>query len=380
MLSISYYKDGIEVTPTKSASSISTRITSPDSHKDDSPNLLFLICIDKNPPSAPSNLKITSSGQNIILTWDASTDSPSCSHIKHYVISRDGNPIANINSLTFTDINIPYGDYSYSIYAVDAVDHLGPLIKKDIVFSTGGIFETVSYNEYDEISFDISVTNTGNVPITNLQIVDAYPIEFKNSLLTTTQSLAKEESKILWNSSLMDSTNFKSSQLFWVNISGTNEYTNKIVYESSYAYLVKKGMEFTTITSDKGACGLVDDEWVCDISIYAGQSYDLNLTLENSGSIISQPTLIETSISNFDGIGMGVSYLNPNLNGGVISDIPYCIVGTTAYYYMGPTDGFIFQAGYGEDSTITVETAMNLIPGDYDTNTDLVLASERKCL
>lgn len=138
-------------------------------------------------------------------------------------------------------------------------------------------------------------------------------------------------------------------------------------------------MEFTTITSDKGVCGLVEDNWICDLSISAGQSYDLNLTLQNSGSIISQPTLIETSISNFDGIGMAISYSNPNLNGGIASDVPYCIVGTTAYYYMGPIDGFIFPAGYSEDSIITVKTALNLVLGDYNTNTDLILASEKKC-
>lgn len=382
ILSIHYYENGREIYPTSSPSSVSTTttITSPDFIESDSPNFLFMICIDLESPSAPSNLEITSSGQNIILTWNASTDEPSCSYIKHYVISRDSDIIASIDSLTFTDIDLPYGDYSYSVYAVDAVDHTGPSIKKDIVFSPSGIFNKIDYNEYDKISIDVSITNIGNVPITNLQIVDAYPIEFKNALLETTQSLANKESKILWNSSLIDSTNFESSQLFWINISGADYYTGEIAYGSSFTYLTRKGMEFTTMTSDKGTCGIVEDNWVCDISIYAGESYDLNLTLKNSGSSVSQPTLIETAISNFDGIGMSVSYLNPNLNGGIEFDIPYCIVGTTAYYYMGPPEGFIFPSGYSEDSIITIGTAINLMPGDYETNTDLILASERKCL
>jgi len=367
-----YYKNGVEVFPTKGLSSISTTITSP---KDWDWRSFWIICIDRTMPSAPSNLAITSSGQDIILTWDTATDEPSCSHIKHYVISRDGNPIASINATTFTDIDISYGDYSYSVYAVDAVDHLGPSIKKNIMFSSDGIFETIDYNEYNQVSFDVLVINVGNVNITNLQIADAYPIEFKNALPKTIQSSLEGGESKKWSSSLMDLTS--SSQLFWVNVSG-EDATNKI-YKSSSVYLIKKGMEFTSITSDKGTCGIVDDEWKCDISIYAGESYYLDLILQNSGSVISQPTLIEVVISNFDGIGMTVDYLNDNLNSGIAFDVPYCIIGEDAYYYIGTSDGFVFPSGYSENSRITVHTANNLMPGDYDTNTNLILASEQKC-
>jgi hypothetical protein len=97
----------------------------------------FPICIDKTPPSPPSNLAVTSSGHNIILTWNAATDVPACSGIDYYVVSRDGNPISgHVNALTFTDINVPYGTYSYSVYAVDKVAHLGgQSIKNDVVLS-----------------------------------------------------------------------------------------------------------------------------------------------------------------------------------------------------------------------------------------------------
>ncbi len=96
-----------------------------------------MICVDFDHPSPPSNLAVTSSGQNIILTWGAATDIPACSGIDYYVIVRNGNIIfGNTTSLTFTDVNVPYGTYSYSVYAVDKVAHLGGLaIKNDVVLS-----------------------------------------------------------------------------------------------------------------------------------------------------------------------------------------------------------------------------------------------------
>ena len=96
------------------------------------------ICIDFDEPTAPSNLEVTSSGKNIILTWNPATDIPDCSGIDYYVISRDGNQMGTTSSdtLTYTDINVPYGIYSYSVWAVDKVGHnSGPAIKNDVVLS-----------------------------------------------------------------------------------------------------------------------------------------------------------------------------------------------------------------------------------------------------
>ena len=95
-------------------------------------------CVDFDPPSPPSNLAVTSSGQNIILTWGASTDVPDCSGVDYYVVSRDGNQITITasNVLTYTDIGVAYGTYSYSVYAVDKVGHnSGLAIKNDVVLS-----------------------------------------------------------------------------------------------------------------------------------------------------------------------------------------------------------------------------------------------------
>ena len=95
------------------------------------------ICVDKDPPSAPSNLAVTSSGTNIILTWNPATDVPECSGIDYYNVARDGNLIAeHITALTYTNLNVPYGTYSYSVWAFDKVGHdSGPAIKNDVVLS-----------------------------------------------------------------------------------------------------------------------------------------------------------------------------------------------------------------------------------------------------
>ena len=96
------------------------------------------ICIDFDEPSAPSNLKVTSLGTSIILTWDASTDIPDCSGIESYNIYKDGNLIgtASSDTLTFTHDDVAYGTYSYSVNAVDKVSHNSGLeIKNDVILS-----------------------------------------------------------------------------------------------------------------------------------------------------------------------------------------------------------------------------------------------------
>ena len=90
---------------------------------------------------------------------------------------------------------------------------------------------------YDQISFDISATNL-DVPITNIQVVDASPIAFKNALPTTTQSLAIGENKTLWTSGLMDTVQFEavSPVNFWIEVSGKNTYTDETIYpDRSYS-------------------------------------------------------------------------------------------------------------------------------------------------
>jgi len=97
----------------------------------------FPICIDKTAPTNPTNLNITSSGTNIILNWDAASDEPECSGIDYYVVLRDEDIIGEmVNELNFTDLNVPYGTYSYGVYAVDKIGHNpGWIIRNDVVLS-----------------------------------------------------------------------------------------------------------------------------------------------------------------------------------------------------------------------------------------------------
>ena len=107
------------------------------------------ICIDFDDPSVPPNLAVTSSGTNIILTWEPATDEPDCSGIDYYNISRGGEWIGTVSSdtLTYTDENVPYGTYDYTVYAVDKVVHnSGDAIKNNVVLSeptTGGGDDTI---------------------------------------------------------------------------------------------------------------------------------------------------------------------------------------------------------------------------------------------
>ena len=99
------------------------------------------ICIDFDAPVwGEINLEVTASGTDIILTWDAATDVPDCSGIESYnvYIYKDENLIATTSSdtLTFTHEDVPYGTYSYSVYAIDKVSHnSGDAIKNDVVLS-----------------------------------------------------------------------------------------------------------------------------------------------------------------------------------------------------------------------------------------------------
>ncbi len=101
----------------------------------------FSICVDKTPPSPPSNLAVSGEVGNIILSWNAATDIPACSGIDYYVINRNGNDneIGKVNGtvLSFVDKdNLSPGSYNYTVYAVDKVGHnKGASIRNDIILS-----------------------------------------------------------------------------------------------------------------------------------------------------------------------------------------------------------------------------------------------------
>lgn len=86
------------------------------------------ICIDHVSPSAPLNLILTASGNNIQLSWSPATDEPACSGISHYDIYRgkDGGDLILINDskdTNYLDENLDYGTYIYVVHAWDLAGH-----------------------------------------------------------------------------------------------------------------------------------------------------------------------------------------------------------------------------------------------------------------
>lgn len=110
------------------------------------------------------------------------------------------------------------------------------------VFPNTGLFSTVTPpgGTFDAIRLDITGKNTGGSDLTNMQIVNATPLAFKNALPTTTQTLTVGQTKTLWTSSVMTTSQFETMAQpvrFWVNISGKDVYTGKTIYNSGYVGL-----------------------------------------------------------------------------------------------------------------------------------------------
>ena len=106
-----------------------------------------MICVDFDPPSAPSNLAVSGEVGNILLTWGASTDEPDCSGIEEYVISRDGIKIGREDALSFIDSNdsLGVGEYNYTVYAIDMVGHnTGSAIINTVTIENNGGNNVVS--------------------------------------------------------------------------------------------------------------------------------------------------------------------------------------------------------------------------------------------
>ena len=104
-----------------------------------------------------------------------------------------------------------------------------------------GLFSIIDGQIYDQISFDI--TGTSDTEISDIQIIDASPVEFKNALPTAIQSLDVGETKTLYVSDLIDTVDLESYSQpinFWISISGYDEYGKKTIFtESSLDLTIK---------------------------------------------------------------------------------------------------------------------------------------------
>jgi subtilisin family serine protease/chitodextrinase len=74
-------------------------------------------------PSTPTNIQFTITGSDISLSWDPSTDNVA---VLGYQIFRDGAPIGNAMSTTFTDPNMQSGTYEYTVVAWDQSGNASP--------------------------------------------------------------------------------------------------------------------------------------------------------------------------------------------------------------------------------------------------------------
>ncbi|MCM2421681.1 glycoside hydrolase family 18 chitinase [Streptomyces sp. RKAG293] len=90
-----------------------------------------------NPPSAPG--APTASGitnTSATLSWTAATDDKG---VKNYDVIRDGNTVATVTGLTYTNTGLTAGtDYVYTVKARDTIDQTGPASNAAIVHTTGG--------------------------------------------------------------------------------------------------------------------------------------------------------------------------------------------------------------------------------------------------
>ncbi len=131
-----------------------------------------------------------------------------------------------------------------------------------------------------EIAFDISAINQ-DVPIENIQVVNAFPQAFEDALVSATpQSLAPQETKILWTSDKMLAEQFESISPvnFWIELSGEDSvgtiypdraYSGDINFEKECP--ITSGSECTT-------CEIAKDIYNCDLQLIS----DCTDNLENN--------------------------------------------------------------------------------------------------
>ncbi|HEY3111713.1 MAG TPA: hypothetical protein VGL23_23355, partial [Chloroflexota bacterium] len=82
---------------------------------------------DVTAPTAPTLLSATVSNANsVVLNWSAATDNVG---VTGYGVYRDGVPLFNVagNTLTYTDVNVPPGTFTYTVDAADAAGNRSAL-------------------------------------------------------------------------------------------------------------------------------------------------------------------------------------------------------------------------------------------------------------
>jgi chitodextrinase len=116
-----------------------------------SPHVSVQTLVDSQPPTVPTNLSGTVSGQNIVLTWVASTDNVG---VSGYLVSRDGVQIATSVATGYTVTGAPVGSHTYSVVAVDAAGNKSPV--SNIVTLSRYLIGDINHDAKVDI-FDLSI-------------------------------------------------------------------------------------------------------------------------------------------------------------------------------------------------------------------------------
>ncbi len=113
---------------------------------------------DTQPPTAPTNLKATVAGNDVTLTWGASSDNIG---VTSYVGKRSGVDIATVTGLTYLDIDVAAGvTHTYTVHAKDAAGNQSAPSNSVPVFIGDTTLPTVSIDAPAD-----SATVTGTVTV-----------------------------------------------------------------------------------------------------------------------------------------------------------------------------------------------------------------------
>ena len=183
---------------------------------------------------------------------------------------------------------------------------------KNEVFPEKSLFSIVTPPGITTDFIRISISGTASgISRSNIKIVSASPSALFNSLPTTMQSLTAGETRILWTSDYIATSQFESMTQpvrFWANISAKNDYTGLTEYSEGFVDL-----KIETTLAGSGSAGNL-------IFTSATKSYG-NLVLgtdyQVSGNILSLKVDNVYNFTNFTlGFGMELRPWNP-VGGGV---------------------------------------------------------------
>jgi len=128
------------------------------------------------------------------------------------------------------------------------------------------------------------------------------------------------------------------------------------------------------LTIDSPVTILIDGGETYSLSLFAGQSVTAEtVTTVHVDGLTGH--IAENKISNFDGEGLSVEFRVDEYLG--VFQLPLCIVGDDAYFYIGDPTEVLNEGSFTSDTTFITE--LGLAPGVYDVESTVILYSEAEC-